>query len=79
MTDKAPHPDLAVLEALYGELDPGRTAYPGMVQEDFGIQESTVRMALKRGTRVEVPLRAILPFVDVQAFRAHRARRTKRD
>jgi hypothetical protein len=63
--------DEEALAWLYGEAGAlsGRNSLPARLARDLGIGESTVRMQIKNGTDVKVPLRSILPFVDREAFR----------
>jgi len=63
--------DLEALQWLYGNPDAGVT-WPRMIERDFGIGESTTRAALKNGTPVKVPLRAVLKWFDREAFRRDR-------
>lgn len=56
--------DQAALARLFGD---GATL---KAQADaLGLGESTLRMQLKEGKDVRVALRALLPFVDIEAFR----------
>lgn len=57
--------DRAALEWLFGQ-DPNRTA----VAAKLGLGESTLRMALKNGTPLKVPLLSIIPYVDRAQFQA---------
>lgn len=68
--------DAAALAWLYGQPDDGHTGYAKMLAQDTGAGESTVRMALAAGRDVKIPLRALLPFLDRDAFR--RAREARR-
>jgi len=63
--------DLEALQWLYGNPDAGY-GYPAMIERDFGVGESTTRAALKNGTPVKVPLRAVLKWFDREAFRRDR-------
>lgn len=56
--------DQMALEQLYGRDLKGRKGYAGLVASDFGVGESTVRMAIANGTAIKVPLAAIVPFID---------------
>jgi hypothetical protein len=65
------------LRWLYGQPDPGCRGFAQMLAKDMGVGESTIRMQLAGGKAVRVPLRAILPFVDREAFRRHRERQAE--
>lgn len=56
--------DQMALEHLYGKEPTGRKGYSGLVAKDFGVGESTVRMAIANGTPIKVPLTAVIPYLD---------------
>jgi hypothetical protein len=64
-----PATDREALEWLYGDIAEGDT-FPRLVERDLGAKKSTVRMQLGDGRDVMVPLRALIPFIDRNAFRA---------
>lgn len=68
-----PKTDEEALAWLYGDVDP--RIWPRLVQEDFGVGESTTRAALKNGTAVKLPLLSILRYFDREAFQRDRASR----
>jgi len=68
-----PKTDADALAWLYGDADP--KTWPRLVEQDFGIGESTTRAALKNGTPVKLPLIALLRWFDREAFQRDRASR----
>ncbi|WP_374648721.1 hypothetical protein [Rhizorhabdus sp.] len=68
-----PKLDADALAWLYPDADP--KTWPRLLQEDFGIGESTTRAALKNGTPVKVPLLSILRWFDRDGFQRDRASR----
>lgn len=66
--------DHETLQRLYGEPS-GRKGYSGMLAEDFGAKESTVRSAIESGNPIKVPLAAVAPFIDLARFNAAREAR----
>ncbi len=71
-----PKTDVDALAWLYGDADP--KTWPRLVEQDFGIGESTVRAALKNGTPVKLPLLSILRYFDRERFGRDRADRAAR-
>lgn len=61
--------DDAALAWLYGKPEGDRGLVSSLAR-DTGTGESTIRMQLKRDRPVMVPLRALLPFIDRNAWRA---------
>lgn len=59
-----PTDDMAALAMLYGQEATERRGFQAQVARDFGIGESSVRMALKHGTGLKVPLVAIALLID---------------
>lgn len=68
--DALPTTDAEMLAWLY----PGSVLknWPVLIERDFGTGESTTRAALKNGTDVKVPLRAVLRWFDREAFQRDR-------
>lgn len=64
--------DEQALARLYGGQ---AKSWPVDLASDFGIGESTTRMALKNGTPVKVPLASVMPFLDLAALNAARVTR----
>ena len=63
--------DREALAWLYSEDVVGKHGIGARVAADFGLpSESSVRMALKNGTGLRVPLVNIVAFIDRAAFRA---------
>jgi hypothetical protein len=59
-----PTDDMGALAMLYGQEATERRGFQAQVARDFGIGESSVRMALKNGTGLKVPLLAIAALID---------------
>lgn len=72
----APADDRAALAALFG-VQPGDVSINGAAKA-FGLGESSLRMALKNGTDVRVPLRSLFPFIDRAAFQRAQAKEDAR-
>lgn len=66
-----PKTDADALAFLYGDVDP--KTWPRLIEQDFGIGESTTRMALSKGHAVKLPLLSILRWFDREAFQRDRA------
>lgn len=60
--------DREALAWLYGQPE-FFNGFPALLERDLGAGRSTARMQLADGRPVMVPLRAVLPFVDRDAFR----------
>lgn len=71
-----PDSDADALAWLYGEPDGGKATFASMLARDFDLAPRTVTTALKEGTPIRVPLRAVLRFFDRDAFRAWRKERS---
>lgn len=69
----APMDDREALALLFG-VEPGDLSVNAAAAA-FGIGESSLRMALKEGRDIRVPLAAVLPYIDRAAFQ--RARNEK--
>lgn len=67
--------DATALEELYG--GPERS-WAGKLAADFGVGESSVRMSLKNGTPVKVPLAMVMPFLDLDKLAETREARIGR-
>jgi len=59
-----PTDDKAALAMLYGAEALEQRGFVARVARDFGLGESSVRMALKHGTGIRVPLVAIAGLID---------------
>lgn len=59
-----PTDDMTALAMLYGAEAIEQRGFQARVARDFGLGESSVRMALKHGTGIRVPLVAIANLID---------------
>ena len=59
-----PTDDMEALTMLYGSEAIEQRGFMARVARDFGLGESSVRMALKHGTGIRVPLTAIATLID---------------
>jgi len=70
-SEGAPDDDRKALAQLFG-VQPDEMVSWSVAARALGMGESSLRMAVKNGTDVRVPLRTIFPFIDRAAFqRAH--------
>lgn len=77
----SPYPigdDRAALAWLYG-VTPGELPSVNSMAADLGLGESTLRMALKNGTGIKVPLAHIGSLIDRDLFQRRREQREKGD